>query len=137
MPQTSVAIAVNSQDVSATPMKVNDASGVLAGRVLVAGTNADECKRPAAANAEGIAIAGHDADNGQDVSAYDFGYMNLVTASAIAVNDNVNIANVEGRVKAVSEAAGVVVHRVGKARSAATAAGQYVKVKLKFDRYTA
>ncbi len=131
------AVAYNSLDTSAFPQKVNDAAGVLAHRVLVAGTGPGEVKRPAAANVEGLAIAGHDATNGQDVSAYRVGIFNLVAAAAIAVNDNVNIADVEGRVKTVSEAAGVVVQRVGKARGSASAAGQYIPVLVTFDRYVA
>lgn len=133
-----VAVAYNSQAVSAFPQRVNDAANVLAHRVLVAGTGPGEVKRPAAANAgKIIGVAGHDEANTRDVSVYNWGVMNLVAASAIAVGDYVNIADAEGRVKTVSEAAGVVVFVVGIARGAASAAGQYVPVQLQFFRYTA
>ena len=133
-----VAVAYNSQDVSAFSQSVNDASGVLAHRVLVAGTSGGEVKRPIGANAgKIIGIAGHDEANGRDVSVYNFGTMNLVAASAIAVGDYVNIADAEGRVKTVSEAAGTVVFVVGIARGAAGVAGQYVPVMLQLMRITA
>lgn len=133
-----VAVAYNSQDVSAFPQRVNDAGNVLASRVVVAGTNAGEVKRPVGANAGKIVgIAGHDEVNGRDVSVYNFGTMNLVAASAIAVGDYVNIADVEGRVKTVSEAVGTAVYVVGIARGSASVAGQYVPVMLQFMRYTA
>ncbi len=125
-----VAVAYNSQDVSAFPQRVNHADGVLAHRVLVAGAQADQVTRPAAANADKIiGVAGHTAPNGEDVSVYDYGVVNLVAASAIAVGDYVNIGDTEGRVKTVSEDAGTA-NLVGIARSAASAAGQYVRVKL-------
>lgn len=133
-----VAVAVNSQDVSAFPQKVNDAAGVLANRVLVAGTNANEVKNPAAANASKIiGVAGHDAANGEDVSIYSFGIVNCVAASAIAVGDYVNVAGTTGKVKTISEASTTVVYPVGIARSATTADTQYVKVQLSLgSRYT-
>lgn len=133
-----VAVAYNSQDISAFPQKVNDSAGVLACRVLVAGTNASEVKNAAGANAgKIIGVAGHDADNGADVSVYDKGLVHCVAASAIAVGDTVNIAGTTGKVKTVSEASTTVVYPVGIARSATTADNQYVKVQLQIgSRYT-
>jgi predicted RecA/RadA family phage recombinase len=126
------AVAVNSRDVSAIPQRVNDAAGVLAHRVLVAGTGVDQVKRPAAANAAKlIGVAGHDAADTEDVSVYSHGVMNLVAASAIAVGDYVNVADAEGRVKTVSETAGTQ-NVVGIARGVATANGQLIKVDLQF-----
>ncbi len=62
-----------------------------------------------------------------------------VAASAIAVGDYVNIADTGGRVKTVSEAAGVVVFLVGEALSSASAAGDHVSVDLRLlgTRYVA
>lgn len=126
------AVAVNSRDVSAVPQRVNDASGLLAHRVVVAGSGVDEVKRPAAANANKlIGVAGHDAANGEDCSIYSVGVMNLVAAAAIAVGDYVNVADAEGRVKTVSEVANTA-NVVGIARGVATAAGQLIKVDLQF-----
>lgn len=125
-----VAIAVNSQDISAFPQKVNDATGVIKHAVLVAGTSENQVKNPAAANADKVVgVAGHAAADQVDVSVYDKGIVNLIAASAIAVGDYVNIADTTGRVKTISEAAGTA-NVVGIARSAAGAAGAYVKVQL-------
>lgn len=132
------AVIVNSQDISAMPQTVNDSLGVLAGRVLVPGTGKLQVKRPAAANAKGIGVAGHDCAHLEDVSVYNHGLAWLVASANIAVADDVNIADTAGRVKTVSEAGGTAIQRVGVARSAVVdGADTLVLVELKFDRYTA
>lgn len=125
-----VAVAVNSQDVSAFPQTVNDSSGVLQHCALVAGTAANQVKRPAAANAaKFIGVAGHDAADGEDVSVYSFGIVNMIASAAIAVGDYVNIADTTGKVKTGSETAGTQ-NIIGIARSVASGDGKYVKVQL-------
>lgn len=128
-----VAIAYNSQDVSAFPQTVNDSSGVLAGRVVVAGTAEGQVKNPGAANAAKIiGVTGHAAADKENVSVYDKGILHCVSSGAIAVGDYVNIASTAGDVKPVSETAGTI-NTLGIARSATTGASQYVKVQIQIQ----
>jgi Uncharacterized conserved protein (DUF2190) len=128
-----VPVAYNSQDISAFPQTVNDSSGVLANRVVVAGTGAEQVKRPAAANASKIiGVAGHDAADTENVSVYNSGLVYCVSSAAISVGDYVNIASTAGDVKTVSETAGTI-NTFGIARSAATAGSQYVKVQIQIQ----
>ena len=57
-----------------------------------------------------------------------FGVSRCVAASAIARSDKVNIADTQGRIKTVSEAAGTLINVVGIALDAATAAGDVIRV---------
>lgn len=129
-----VPVAYNSQDISAFPQTVNDASGVLANRVVVAGTGAEQVKRPAAANASKIiGIAGHDAADGTNVSVYNAGLVwGVSSATAINVGDYVNVSSTAGDLKPVSETAGTQ-NVLGIARSATTAVNQYVKVQIQIQ----
>jgi Uncharacterized conserved protein (DUF2190) len=128
-----VPVAYNSQDISAFPQTVNDSSGVLANRVVVTATGAEQVKNPGAANAPKIiGVAGYDAADKENVSVYNAGLVWCVSSAAISVGDYVNVASTAGDVKTVSETAGTI-NVLGIARSAATAGSQYVKVQIQIQ----
>ncbi len=127
----------NTQGVSPKPVRCVDAAGSLKRHFLVQGANPHEAVRPGGANVPAIGLALETADSGQHVAIQNFGEAVAVAASAIAVGARVNIADTLGRVKAVSEAAGVVVFPVGRAVSAASAAGDHITIAIEFDRYVA
>jgi hypothetical protein len=137
-------MAANSLGIPALPRTVNDPAGVARRRVVVQGTGAREVKNPAAANAGRISgVVEHtdhrDGADGSDVAVRTLGEVEVLAASAIAVGDPINIADVQGRVKAVGgEAAGTIINLVGDAVTAATAAGDIVTVDLqrRNHRYT-
>lgn len=126
----------NSLGIPAKPRTVNDAGGVTLSQIVVQGTNEGEVKNPAAANGSKIrgVVEGLDANNGANgsrVSVRDHGEGVCIASAAIAVGDYVNIAGTTGRVKTVSEASTTVIWLVGEALSAATAAGDQVRVDFR------
>ncbi len=127
----------NLQGVSPKSVRCVDAAGSLKRHFLVQGANPHEAVRPGGANVRPLGLAIETVGPGQHVGIQNFGEAVVVAASAFAVDAPLNIADTQGRVKAVSEAAGVVVNLVGYARSAASAAGDHVTVDLQFGRYTA
>lgn len=133
----------NSLGIPSKTRRVNDTAGVLKNRVVVQGTGPYEVKNPAAANAskiEGVVeyLGPRNGGNSDDVGVRNKGEAVCIAASAIAVGDYVNIADTAGRVKAVSEALGVVVFLVGRAVTSAAALGDEITVNLDRidDRYT-
>lgn len=100
--------------------------------VLVNGPGEAECQLPGAANATslaGVAYTGVNADDAVALSEHN--YEKVRAAGAIALGARVNVADVQGRIKAVSEVAGAVVTLVGIAEEAATAADQEIVVNLR------
>lgn len=124
---------------SPVPYKVNQSGGVTKRRVLVEhGTNPLECKLPGGANAGAIVgVARETVADGDHVAVQQYGEVECVASAAIALNANVNVADAQGRVKAVSEAGGTAIQKVGTALTAATAVGDIITVRLELSRYTA
>jgi hypothetical protein len=60
---------------------------------------------------------------GRAINIRCWGRTKAIAASAIAVGDRCNIADSQGRLKTVNEAAGTLVHEVGVAETPASAAG--------------
>ncbi len=125
-------ISHNTLDIPAKTFTLNDPAGSERFRVLVQGVGAMEVKRPAGANAgkiRGVAVGTR--QNGEGVSVRTEGEVPVRIASAVAVGDDVNIANALGDVKTVSEAVGTRVFVVGEALTAGQQAGDIVIVDLK------
>ena len=118
--------------------KITDAAGVLAGRVVVQGTNAGECKKPSSAD-EGKAIGitqEAQATQNKGVLVKESGRSRVVAAGVIAVGDAIGIADNTGKVKSVqtdmAAAPGTakVVNVLGYARTAAGADGDEIEVQI-------
>lgn len=128
----------NLQNISPVSRKVNHASGILKKRVVVNGAADREVTRPSGAN--GGAVAGVALEGGADkahIPVQTDGEAICVAAGIVARDAQVNIADTEGKVKAVSEAASTVINKVGVALTPAGAAGDEITVSLQIERYTA
>lgn len=112
--------------------EVEDASGIPAHRVVVAGAVAGRAKLPTGANAAGVlGITTHgQTRQGAAVAVRKAGIARVEAAGAIALGAPVNVAGATGRVKAIDEAAGTKVQCVGFAETTASAAGDLVEVFL-------
>lgn len=100
--------------------------------VLVNGPGEAECQLPGGANAGSLAGVAYKSVNADDaVALSEHNYEKVRAAGVIALHALVNVADVQGRVKAVSEAAGTAVTLVGIAEQAATAADQEIVVNLR------
>lgn len=125
-------VAHNTLDIPAKTYTINDPTGSDRDRVLVQGVGAMEVKRPAGANAgkiRGVAVGTR--KNGEGVSVRTEGEAPVRIASAVAVGDYINVANVAGDVKTVSEAVGADVFLVGEALTPGGQAGDIIVVDLK------
>lgn len=101
-------------------------------RVVVNGPASGDCQAPAAANAENLAGVTYDAVKvGEGVAISEYAYAKVRAAGAIPLHARVNVADVQGRIKAVSEMAGNPVTLVGIAEEAAVQADQEIVVNLK------
>jgi len=119
--------------------KITDSAGVSAGLVVVQGTNAGECKLPAAANAGailGITVHGQSLQN-QNVAVRKAGIARVVAAGEIALGAPVNVAGTSGKVKAISETTGTKVNCVGFAETAASDDGDILEVFISLHERTA
>lgn len=119
--------------------KITDAAGVAASRVVVQGTNAGECKAPAAANAAailGVTVYSQSLQN-QSVAVRKAGIARVAAAGAVSVGAPVNIAGTTGKVKAIDETAGTKVNCLGFAETAATADGDIIEVFISLHQRTA
>ncbi len=67
---------------------------------------------------------------GDEVQVMRLGISRVVAAGVIARGDEVNIADNQGRIKTVNEAAGTVVNVLGYAEEAAAAAGDVIRVMV-------
>lgn len=124
----------NSLGIALAPRRVNDAGGVTLHEAVVQGTNEGEVKNPAAANANKVIglverLGPKNGANTDDVGVRVMGEGIGIANAAIAVGDYVNIAATTGRLKTISEAVNTA-NVVGIAQSAATAAGDQVRVLL-------
>ena len=110
--------------------KITDSGGVSANRVVVQGTNAGECKLPAAENADGILGVSVHAQSlqNQNVSVRKAGIARVVAASAISVGDPVNVADTAGKVQAITVDASGKAHCLGFAETAAADDGDIIEV---------
>lgn len=100
--------------------------------VLINGPGEAECQLPGAANAGSIAgVAYGKADADDAVALSEHNYEKVRAAGPIPLHSLVNVADAQGRVKAVDEAAGTVVTLVGTCEQEATAADQEVVVNLR------
>lgn len=125
----------NSYGIPAAPRKVNDAGGVTLHAVVVQGTNEGEVKQPAAANAPKIIgsvqrLGPKNGANGDDVGVQVFGEAIFIAQAAIAVGDYVTTAVTNLTRVQTNAAAANTGNIVGIAQSAATAAGDQVRVLL-------
>jgi len=75
-------------------------------------------------------VAGAPTQLGKNVRVAKAGIARVIAAGAIAVGDWVNVADNQGRVKTVSEAAGTLVNVLGQAETAAANAGDIIHVAL-------
>ena len=119
--------------------KITDAAGVSAGLVVVQGTNAGECKLPAAANAGailGVTVHGQSLQN-QNVAVRKAGIARMVAAGEIALGAPVNVAGTSGKVKAISETTGAKVNCVGFAETAASDDDDILEVFISLHERTA
>lgn len=106
--------------------------------VLVNGPGEAECQLPGAANAGSLAGVAHGGAFADDaVALSEHNYENIRAAAAIPLGSRVNVADAQGRVKALNEAAGTVVTLVGIAEEEATAADQEIVVNLRLLGTTA
>jgi len=111
---------------------VRDVAGVGKGRVVVYGAGEGEIQNPAGANAGSLAgVTWDSAPDGKEVALYEYAYPEIEAAGPINPGQEVNVADAQGRIKAVSEAAGTRVFLVGVAEGRATAAGQRIKVNCR------
>lgn len=110
--------------------KIADATGVSAARVVVQGTNAGECKLPAAANAGAIlgATVHSQSLQNQNVAVRKAGIARMTAAAAISLGDAVAIADTDGKVQAIPDGTGTQYNCVGFAETAASADGDIVEV---------
>lgn len=124
---------------SPVPYKVNQSGGVTKRAVLIEhSTNPFEAKLPGGANAgEIVGIARETTADGDHVAVQQSGEAECIASAAVGVGDRVNIAGTTGKVKTVSEGAGVIVYGVGRALTAATADNDIITVALQLDRSTA
>lgn len=119
--------------------RITTSGGVASGRVVVAGSVAEQCALPAAANAGkllGITMTSQ-TEAGRAVAVRKAGIAQVVAAGAITVGAPVNIADSSGRVKAVSESAGTKVQCLGFAETSAAAAGDLIEVFISIHERTA
>lgn len=108
------------------------AGGCAAKRVLVRGPQPNEAANPAGANAGNLAGVSYDsAADGKDVALSEYAYPEVEVAGPVVYGALLNVADAGGRVKTVNEAVGTRVTLAGVAESAATAAGQKIKINLK------
>lgn len=117
---------------------ITDAQGVEAGRVVVQGANAGEAALPDAANAAGIlGVTVHSQSSANhNVAVRKAGIARVVAAGAIGVGAPVNAA-ATGKVKAIDESAGTLIHCVGFAETAALEDGDEIEVFLSLHQRTA
>jgi hypothetical protein len=109
---------------------ITDPNGVAAGVVVVADSNAGECKLPAAVNAGailGVTTAAQSLQNAA-VPVRKAGITLVTAAEAIAYGAPVNIAGTSGKVKTVDETTGSKVNCLGFAETAASADGDMIEV---------
>ncbi len=99
-------------------------------RAVVRANGTNAVKLPAGGNAGAIAgvTVFTQTIAGRGVSVRKAGIANVVAAAAVAIGDPVNIADAQGRVKALNEAAGTKVECLGFAETAAAAAGDIIEV---------
>jgi hypothetical protein len=119
--------------------RVATEGGILANRVVVAGTNSGECTLPGAANAGailGVTVFGQP-EAGRSISVRKAGTVEVAAAGAIAAGAPVNIADAQGRVKAINESTGTKVQCIGFAETGSAAAGDLIEIMLSFHERTA
>ena len=84
---------------------VEAAEGLTAGRVVVQGTNDEQCDLPSGANAGSIlGVTVHGAENGRRIAVRKMGIAAAVAAGAINAGDPVCAADNEGRIKSAAKA---------------------------------
>lgn len=109
---------------------IDETSGVGAYRVVVHGDSPGQAKLPGAANAGailGVTVHSQSREGGH-VAVRKAGIARVMAAGAIDLGAPVNIAGVSGKVKALSESAGVHVQCLGFAETTAGADGDIVEV---------
>lgn len=118
--------------------RVSQSGGVSSARVVVAGGGTGQCALPAAANAGNImgVTMTSQPELGRGISVRKAGIADVVAASAITAGSPVNIADVNGRVKAVNETTGTKVQCLGFAESSASAAGDVIEVFISIHERT-
>ena len=107
--------------------------------MVVQGTNAGECKLPAAANEAkilGVTVQSQSRQN-KSVAVRKAGIAEVIAAGAITVGSPVNIAGSTGKAKAISETAGTKINCLGFAETAASADGDIIEVFISLHERTA
>jgi len=119
--------------------RITTSGGAGSAIAVVGGSAAGDCTLPVAANAAkvlGITTTSQSETN-RAISVRKAGVAEATAAGPIAIGDPVNIADAQGRVKAVNEASGTRVHCIGFAESPASAAGDIIQVFLSIHEFTA
>lgn len=100
--------------------------------VLVNGDEQGECKLPGGANASSLAgVAYQGVADGDAVALSEHNYEKLISAGPIPYGSRLNVADAQGRVKAVDETAGDAVTLAGMAEQEATEADQEIVANLR------
>lgn len=101
-------------------------------RVVVNGPATGDCQAPAGANAGSLAGVTYDAVKvGEGAALSEYAYAKVRIAGPIPIFSRVNVADAQGRIKAVSEVTGSDVTLVGIAEEAGVQADQEIVVNLK------
>ena len=118
--------------------RITTSGGVTAGKAVIAGAATGQCALPAAANAGkllGITTTSQPVQNAA-VSVRKAGIAEVVAAGIINPGDPVNIADTQGRIKAINETPGTKVQCLGFAETSATSAGDIVEVFIAIHERT-
>ena len=122
----------NTLDIERQTKTFRGAGGFGKNRVVVNGPASGDCQAPAGANAGSLAGVTYDvARDGQGVAISEHAYARVRISGAIPIFSRVNVADAQGRIKAVNEAAGTAVTLVGIAEESGVQADQEIVVNLK------
>jgi hypothetical protein len=122
----------NTLDIERQSKTYRGATDLAKNCVAANGAEAGDCQAPAGANAGNLAGVAYDiAKDGKAVALSEYAYAKVRAAGPIPLHSRVNVADAQGRVKAVDEAAGTAVILVGIAEKEAVQADQEIVVNLK------
>ena len=112
--------------------KVYRGAAAQKGSVVVNGPASGECQLPAAAGAGSIAgVLADDVTDGQEVALTEHAYEKVRIAGATPIFARLEIADAQGRVRALAGAGGSAANVVGVLEEAGTQADQRVVANLK------
>lgn len=122
----------NTLDIARQTKVFRGAGGFGKKRVVVNGPASGDCQAPAAAGAENLAGVTFDsAVDGEGVALSEHGYEKIRIAAPVPIFSRVEVADVQGRVRALAGVAGSIATLVGVAEEAGTQADQEIVINLK------